>query len=288
MAGHIKRARASRDEMEARYDALYEIAAETQPTGLRFIYYTATTRGIVEKTDSGYNKVQRAILDMRRADRIPWHWIVDTNRWMRKPTTWSSLDEMLANAAASYRRDLWAASSVLVEVWCESESVAGVINDVTHDWDVPLYPIKGQTSDSFAWGAAQNFKDDLRRVVIYYVGDHDPHGYEIETNLNAKLREHSGRDDITFIRLGCTQEQVDALDLPGGPPKKSTYVDKMTGDKVQWNGLSVEVEALDPRYLRELVESAICEHLDPERLAMLRHAEESEREILTRMRPWAA
>ena len=156
-AGPIKRRRASRAEMADRDAAIYDIVREHQPTGIRFVYYTATTRGIVPKTDSGYVKVQRAILQMRRTGVMPWSWVVDSNRWMRKPATWNSIEEALTETANLYRRALWSEAATAVEVWCESDSVAGVLLPVTSRWDVTLYPIKGQTSDSFAWGAAQQY-----------------------------------------------------------------------------------------------------------------------------------
>jgi hypothetical protein len=283
VAGHIKRHRATREQMQDRYDAVYDIVRANHPTGIRFTYYTATTRGIVSKDDSGYNKIQRAVLHLRRTGILPWDWIVDTNRWMRKPETWGSVEEMLDDAAASYRRALWRDSPVAVEVWCESESVAGVLYPVTAQWDVPLYPIKGQTSDTFAYGAAQSYRGDPRGLVIYYIGDHDPHGYEIESNLRAKLVKHSGRSDIAWSRLACTADDVEQLELHGSPPKKSDYIDAMTGNRVPWRGTSVEVEALEPPWLRNVLADAITAHIDPEALRLTRIAEQSERDILQRM-----
>jgi hypothetical protein len=268
--------------MEARYEAIYSIVAENQPTSIRFTYYTATTLGLVPKTQNGAAKIQRAVLKMRREGVLPWEWIVDTNRWMRKPDSWGSVDEVLADAASSYRKALWRDSPTAVEVWCESESVAGVLYPVTSKWDVPLYPIKGQTSDTFAYGAAQQYRNDRRRPVIYYVGDHDPHGYEIETNLHAKLIEHSGRN-IGFARLAVTAEDVAELSLPGTTPKKDSYIDAMTGNRVPWHGPAVEVEAVRPPLLREWLDDLISRHVDPEALRLHKIAEDSEREILQRM-----
>ena len=93
-----------------------------------------------------------------------------------------------------------------VEVWCESESVAGVIWPVADEWDVPLFPIKGQTSASFAHAAAMTYRDDPRPVIIYYVGDHDPAGLEIEANLAHKLRgTQAGRHDHSAAGLHTEQ-----------------------------------------------------------------------------------
>ncbi len=201
--------------MGERFDALVDIVVDAAPTGVRFVYYRAVSKGIVPKTDNGYKQVQRALMALRESGRIYWSDIVDSSRWMRKPETWGSLDEMLSDAAASYRRDLWRSSDNRVEVWCESESVAGVIGPVTFEWDVPLFPIKGQTSAAFAYAAAMQYRGDGRPIVIYYVGDRDPAGLEIEANLAAKLREYSGRTDIKVTRLACTDQQVLAMHLVG-------------------------------------------------------------------------
>ena len=268
--------------MTDRYQAIYAIVAANQPTGARFTYYTATSHGIVPKTVDGYRKVQRAILKMRREGVIAWSWIVDSNRWMRKPSTYGSVEEALRSTAEFYRRALRRDAETVVEVWCESESVAGVLYPITAEWDVPLYPIKGQTSDSFAWGAAQQYRDDDRDLLILYVGDHDPAGYEIETNLRRKLTEFAERE-IAWRRLACTADDVDDLGLSGTAPKKASYRDALTGELVRWSGPAVEIEAIDPPLLRRRLDQEIESYVDKHELGVIRLAEESEREVLRAM-----
>jgi hypothetical protein len=279
-AGLIKRSRSTQAEMEARFSAIYSIVEKSQPTGIRFTYYRAVVEGIVPKTDSGYVKVQRAILKMRRDGILPWSWITDSSRWMRKPKSWNSVEDVLADAASSYRKTLWRDAATAVEVWCESESVAGVLLPVTAKWDVPLYPLKGQTSDSFAYSAAMHYRDDPRNLLVIYVGDHDPAGYEIETNLEAKLAEHSGRSDIEFRRLACDATDVERFGLQGTKPKKNSYIDATTGERVPWTGPAVEVEAIDPTVLRQWLDEWISQEIDPEVLRIHQVAEQSERAVL--------
>jgi hypothetical protein len=280
-AGLIRN-RANPEQLQTRYDALIEIVSAAAPTGVRFTYYRAVSKGIVPKTNNGYVKVQRALMHLRESGAIPWASIVDSSRWMRKPESWGSLDEMLADAASSYRRDLWRTADTRVEVWCESESVAGVIGSETFLWDVPLFPIKGQTSASFAHSAAMEYRADPRPVVIYYVGDHDPAGLEIEASLAAKLRKHSGRDDVLVQRLACTPEQIQNMELIGTAPKKRSWSHPELGS-IPFTGLAVEVEAIDAPVLRELVSDALVSHIDPEQWRLHRIAEQSERDILTMM-----
>ncbi len=268
--------------MQARYDALVQIVTEAAPTGVRFTYYRAVSKGIVPKNDNGYVMVQRALMHLRETGAVPWSSIVDSSRWMRKPQTWGSLNEMLSDAASSYRRDLWRRASTRVEVWCESESVAGVIGSETSQWDVPLFPIKGQTSASFAYAAAMEYRADPRPVVIYYVGDADPAGLEIEANLADKLRTYSGRDDVKVQRLACTPQQITDMSLIGTTPKKRSYSHPRLG-KVPFVGPAVEVEAIDAPVLRALVSDALVSHIDPTQYKMLLVAERSEREHLLRI-----
>jgi hypothetical protein len=281
-AGHIKRKRSTKTEMAERHEALIDIVADAAPTGVRFCYYRAVSQGIVPKTDNGYAQVQRAVMHLRETGDIPWSSITDSSRWMRKPETWNSIDEALADAASSYRRALWQDADARVEVWCESESVAGVIWPTTDEWDVPLYPMKGQTSASFAHSAAMQYRHDHRPVIIYYVGDLDPAGLEIEANLAHKLRAYSGRDDMIIERLACTPQLVNHLGLLGGPPKKRTWHHPTLGEQ-PFIGEAVEVEAIDAPILRQIVGEAVTGHLDPHELAVLRMAEQDEREGLLRM-----
>src|SRR5829696_6495580 len=166
-AGLIRRKRSTKAEMTDRYRALVEIVTDAAPTGVRFCYYRAVSQGIVPKTDNGYGMVQRAPMHLRGTGIVPWESITDSSRWARRPDTWDSVEELLADAAASYRRTLWQDAAARVEVWCESESVAGVIWPVADEWDVPLYPMKGQTSASFAYAAAMQYRYDRRPVTIY-------------------------------------------------------------------------------------------------------------------------
>ena len=53
---HINRRRATKAEMEARAEALIDIVSEIEPCTVRQVFYQATVRGIVEKTEAGIRK----------------------------------------------------------------------------------------------------------------------------------------------------------------------------------------------------------------------------------------
>ena len=56
---------------------------------VRQVFYQATVRGLVEKAESGYGKVQADLTVMRRARELPYDWLADNTRWQRKPRTFA-------------------------------------------------------------------------------------------------------------------------------------------------------------------------------------------------------
>lgn len=173
---------------------------------------------------------------------------------MRKPQTWATATDALRAWSASYRRDLWANNAQQVEVWCESDSIAGVLHEVTHRWGVRLLATKGYPSASFVYQEAQHANRDGRPLQVYYIGDHDPDGLAIDKALQTDLARHLVVP-FDFIRVGVTWDQVDLYGLPGTEPK-SDY----------GYPLAVEAEAMPPGTLRKTLNSWIEGHVSAEQL----------------------
>ena len=57
--------RATQRQVEARRIALYSLAEHFQPATVRQIYYQATVHRIVDKTEAGYDAVQRCLIELR-------------------------------------------------------------------------------------------------------------------------------------------------------------------------------------------------------------------------------
>jgi hypothetical protein len=257
-------------------DALRQIVGTAQPCTVRQGFYQATVRGVVPKTEAGYDKVGRLLVEMRLEGSLPWEWIADNTRWMRKPTTHGSLQDAASWWAAGYRRDLVPALG-RVEVWLEKDALAGVIYPVTAEWDVPLMVTRGYSSLSFLHTAAESWQtgaDSDEPVTVYYLGDHDPSGRDIDRNIEKRLREFAPDTDLTFARIAVTEEQIAEWSLPGRPTKRT---DTRARD---WQGDSVELDAIPPDRLRDLVQANIEYHVDTEQLERIRTVEAAERESI--------
>jgi hypothetical protein len=278
-ASPIKRFRRTKAAVTSIRDAIREILEVDHPQTVRQVFYALTVRGLIKKAEIEYQQtVIRLLVDMREAGEIPFGWIADNTRWQRKPTTFVGLDACLKNTAKFYRRDLWAAMPVYVEVWCEKDALAGVLLEETEPYDVPLMVAKGYASISFLHSAAEAIQGKGKLAYIYHFGDLDPSGVDAARDIEAKLRRYAPTAEIHFERPAVTREQVDTWNLPSRPTKTTDTRAK------KFKGTSVELDAIPANKLRELVRSCIERHVDQEQLAVLRAAEESERETLGR---WA-
>ena len=179
------------------------------------------SRGLIRKTESEYkNMVVRLLTKMRMSGELPFGWIADSTRWMRKPTTDDSLGALLSRTAETYRRDFWATQDAYVEIWLEKEALAGVLVQITDPWDVPLMVTRGYSSITFLHSAAAQIRDIKKPTYLYYFGDHDPSGKDISRNVRERITEFAPDADVTFERVAVTPEQIAEWELPTRPTKK--------------------------------------------------------------------
>ena len=114
--------------MAARQAGLHEIIAAMQPMTVRQVFYQASVRGIVDKTEQGYGRVQRDLVAMRLRGDLPFEWIADNTRWQRKRVSWSNPRKPCGRCKA-YRRPMDDADEY-VEVWLEKDALSAVVYDV--------------------------------------------------------------------------------------------------------------------------------------------------------------
>ena len=283
-----KPARRSKADIEAIKGAIYDVIEEDPPMTVRQVFYQLVVRGVIEKTERAYQgTVIRLLADMRLNGELPFSYIVDESRRRRITETYDNLTEAVGACAKFYRRSaLREASDDYIEIWCEKEALAGLLWDVTSEYDVPLMVSKGMPSLTFLHGTAQEIckADEAGKYThIYQFGDHDPSGVLIPRTIKSRLDEmceQLGCLGPIIRRVALTEEQISEFNLPTRPTKRegNRHADNFEGE-------SVELDALPPGELRAMVRDVIERHITEEALTTLRAAEESERELL---RSWAA
>jgi hypothetical protein len=160
-------------------DAIRELLEDDNPQTVRQVFYALTVPGIIAKAEIEYQRTAVRLLgEMREAGSIPFEWVADNTRWQRKPTTFTGIEACLNSIANFYRRDLWAAMPVYVEIWLEKDALAGVIVQETEVYDVPLMVARGYSSLSFLHSAARAIEAKGKPSYIYHFGDYDPSGVD--------------------------------------------------------------------------------------------------------------
>lgn len=280
----VKRLRRSNAQLAELDNAIISAVVDEHPVSVRGVFYRVESAGGVDKSDSGYKAVQRELLKLRRNGLVPYSWITDGTRLIRKSASYDDLDQMLEDAAASYRRALWQNQSVEVMVFTEKDAISGILFPITDKWDVPLGVLRGQSSETFAYTIAEEIAYANRRlkcVYVYQFGDHDPTGVGAWRNFEKKVSQFvidkQGAVDAVFERLAVTPEQIERLRLRTRPTKKT---DRGSRDFV---GESVEVDAVPAHLLRKIAEAAITQHIDQSSLELTRMYEDSERDLLYKM-----
>lgn len=270
-----KKSRRSPGDINRLKREIYRLCQLHQPLTVRNLFYRMVAQALIDKTQSEYkNVVVRLAGLMREAGELPWDWIVDETRWRRLQACHASLEDALEEMQQYYRRDIWIDQECNVEVWCESDSIAGMIYRETNRWNVPLMAARGFSSKSFVWETAKVIERSGKPCQILYVGDYDPSGVFIDRDIISKLRRYAPNADITFDRIAVTQEQIEEWNLPSRPPKKG---DSRAKD---FEGECVETEAIEPAMLKQLVRSEIEWRIDDETLRATRQVEAMERQTL--------
>lgn len=283
-AGTIKRVRRTSAEIDQLDQQIIDVLEEDHPQSVRHVFYRMTNPRLpepVEKSDRGYRHVQDRVKKLRRNGKVPYGWISDASRRGYFVDTFNGAGDFLKRMSGLYRGDLWGQASVYVEVWCESRSIAGVIQDTCEELAVSLYPCGGFSSITLAHDAAQEInwkcRGKSRDCVIYYIGDYDPAGVLIDKSLERELREHLDQSvNLVFIRLAITMDQIEQLDLPTKPRK---IKDRRALHVVE----TVEAEAMPANVLRGILRASIEQWLPPYALEAVKVAEQSERDQICRM-----
>ena len=146
--------------------------------------------------------------------------------------------------------------------------------DVTADWDVPLMVTRGYPSLSYLYEAADAINGKGKPCHLYYFGDYDPSGVDITRCVESGIREFAPDADIVFERVAVTEDQIEEMDLPTRPTKKTDSRSKGFAAE------SVEVDAIPSSTLKSICREWIEGHVDWGELDRMQRVEEAERGTL--------
>jgi hypothetical protein len=280
---------------------LVQILEKEHPLSLRGAFYRAVSAGVYPDTgERHYRQCGTIVLKLRRAGIIPYSWVADSLRTRRKPSSWSGLQDFGDTVREAYRKDFWAAQGHCLEVAGEKDAMAGTIRPVTDDYDIHLNVIRGNCSESHVWAWAEALKQIRKPLVIFYLGDFDPNGLDIERDLRERLAGFIGKQIIVldgnfcpstdleehgcyWQRMAVTLEDFRRADILGFPVRKTNskaWKRRCTDYVARFGNRCVEVDAIPAGEIRDRLRQAIESHIDQQAWERLKVVEAAERESI--------
>lgn len=229
---------------------------------LRQLYYQFVSRNLIANSQKEYSNLGMVINKARLAGLVSWEAVVDRTRNLQKNSHWEDPKEFMQNVVPQFAIDKWENQPKRVEVWIEKDALLGVIERICNSLDVPYFSCRGYTSQSEMWAAGQRLSEYIARdqqPAIIHLGDHDPSGKDMTRDIEERLEMFCGHH-IEVNRIALNIDQVKFYKPPSNPAKTTDgrarkYIEEF-GTK------SWELDALDPKVLRELVENSVNENID--------------------------
>ena len=84
-AEQYARKRRTRSDIGELCGAIHHVASQLRPMTVRQVFYQLVKLRLIEKPEREYNDVVvRLLAQLRLEGDLPWEWIADSTRWMRR------------------------------------------------------------------------------------------------------------------------------------------------------------------------------------------------------------
>ena len=246
---------------------------------LRQLYYQFVTRNAIPNKENAYNSLGNLISNARLAGLLDWEAIEDRVRIPRIPIDFEDIQDLVKAALQSYRLPRWEGQDWYVELWCEKDAVSNILEPMAKKYHIVQMVNRGYSSQSAMHDTADRFlsQDDSKRKVLLYLGDHDASGEDMVRDIRERLAMFGVT--LTVDKIALTFEQVKQYNLIPNPAKltdtrSKAYINKFGNE-------SWELDALPPDVLHQLIEQAILNVLDVEKMNDVLEKEQIDKELLT-------
>jgi len=275
---------------------------------LRQLYYQFVARDLIPNSQAEYKKLGNVISDARCAGLIDWEAIEDRTRAMQSHDgVWESPVQIIDACTRSYRKPHWDAQPWYVEVWVEKEALAGVVESMCRELKVPSFSCRGYTSQTTMYDAGRRLASAYgagKQIKIVHLGDHDPSGIDMTRDIQERLSLFSfprdcecedpengcdqcmawsndafqGFHDITVERIALNLDQIELYNPPPNPAKVTDS--RFEAYEAEFGESSWELDALEPRVLKNLIYDSISPIIDMDRWREVDTTERRERKLL--------
>ena len=260
--------------LETINEIIEEYSMQGYKLTLRQLFYQLVSRDIIPNEQKEYAKLSTILTKGRMGGFVDWSAIEDRNRVPYIPYSVDGIEEAIEDTIDQYRLDRQEGQKIHIELWVEKDALSGVLKRITEEYHIKLIVNKGYSSTSAMYDAYKRFSKkikDGKKVVVLYLGDHDPSGLDMIRDIHQRTCEFLigdsvdplGDDEIPNFQvkpIGLTMKQIKKFNPPPNPaklkdPRGTGYIEKY--GEVAW-----EVDALNPETLHKLVRENVEKLID--------------------------
>lgn len=239
------------------------------PLTLRQIYYRLVAAGVIANTRSKYNDLSKVTKQMRLDGIMPWETMEDRARRVSMKRGVEDADAFIERELgwflSGYSRCLVQGQENYVEVWCEKDALARILENVAAPYCIRAVTCRGYLSVTFLKAYADRAKgavDQRQTPVVLYFGDLDPSGIQMFEATQQTLVDELDVVGAKFIRVGLNPEHVALHGLPNNPDALKWTDVRAKGYVKRFGEVAVELDALHPSVLETMAKEAIESQFD--------------------------
>jgi len=237
---------------------------------LRQLYYRLVSKHLFSNTINSYKRLSRLMVRARETRDVPVNCLEDRSRRIlgRGDTGYNSAEDFLKQRFAnlqsswkSFNMPRWDDQPVYLVVSLEKDALSRLVSDIANRYAVRTFPTRGYPSFTYVQNMASYIRNRLKDkpTVVLYFGDFDPSGIDIERDLTDRLAKYDA-GDFSVQRVALNSDQIEQYKLPPMPVKKSDARAERFVE--EYGNMTVELDALEPTVLKNLVQQAILSHID--------------------------
>jgi len=257
------------------------------PLTVRQLFYQIISlpNSPLENSRRDYGRICRLLVKARYCGEISFDDIEDRTRYT------SNRPVPIENLIYYYYPEAWNDQPNYIEVFVEKEGLRSFFVRTLRAYYVAVTPIRGFDSLSDVMEAAKRFhKYENRPRRIFLFSDFDPSGECISKDFEFRLKKclamlgenptyYNKKEkrieipNLTVKKVALTLEQVEKYNLPpkfvkSKDPRASSFIEKYGEEAV------VELDALPPKLLQEIILEAVLPYLDLDEIQRIRKIEE--------------
>jgi hypothetical protein len=215
---------------------------------------------------SSYKAVCELLTRARLAGLIPFSAIGDETRpvatWNVHPHVGSFIRRQMDRFCTGYARNLIQNQPNHIEIVGEKLTVEGIVHPVAARYCIPYTIGRGYSSLPPRKAMYDRYESSGKaKLVILFLSDHDPEGWDIAETFAKSMRDDFGVQDNAAVKVALKPEQVSGLRLPPNADAKPSS-SRFKKFAARFGPAAYELEAVPPATLEEWLDEAIRSVID--------------------------